>query len=235
MNKISLIKMSVIVLLLAACGNINSDKVAQTEIFTGYEASYSEDNSQLTASAWFTVGSGLGTFVNLDNGSSVSFNGVSLGETSSLFRDISYDFLQTLSATNASGMPLTFVYKDNNGNSYSNTASLPARIAISGISLDGTGAMVVNWNTNSSLTNQESIRFTLSNRDNSKAVSAIDSNGFSSGQAIFSAADLASLSAQSAYLQVCRTQYLQSVQAPSVGGSFSASYCSASQVVNLVK
>lgn len=213
-----------------SCAKVDSAKVASSEIYTSYSATYSEDSNRVNVNANFTVGKGFGTQVTLNENSSINVNGVKMRENSDLFGGVYYDYHRTISSSDDLMNPLLIRYQDNEGHIYNNALSIPSRVTASPSIYHG-GDFTVNWSTYDRLGVDENISASLST--NGVTIFASDHNGGNNGRIIFRSEDMAGLSGTSATLIVCRKFSTDAVDAPSVGGYINISYCASTIRVSL--
>jgi hypothetical protein len=222
--------LALICLALAGCAQVDSSKVAPSEVYTSYSATYSEDNSRVTVTAYFTVGKGFGTQVALDGGSTVNVNGSQMHEQSDLFGGVFYDYNRTIYAMGDLLSPFTIRYSDNSGRTYTNGARIPSRVMANPTPYHG-GDLVISWNAYDNLGVNENISATL--EAGGKTIFATDHYGGNHGLVIFRASDMATINDSSATVTVCRKSSSDAVEAPSVGGYMNLSYCASTMRISL--
>lgn len=106
---------------LVSCVAEESSSVDQSRIWTGYELFYDKNENKTYAKAAFKFGNGLGTSLQLSEGSSVRFNNEVLpyNGITAMYEKVYDGFITTG----------TFTFQDNEGNQYVNTVPTIAEIA----------------------------------------------------------------------------------------------------------
>lgn len=212
-------------LLLTACSNIDSSDVAQTEIYTSYNAEYDDEEGTLRVNAHFTVGGGVGTDVVLDNDSSVSFDGQELRRDIGLFGNVGYSLQRYRPDFQELNRYHDIEYLDNSGRSYHNTVRIPRAVQGYLQSVDPYGDLVINWSTEEALSPQESVTASIKSRYGNEQIVGSSMYGPSSGQIIFRRGDWYQMAGQDVVVTICRRRSTSSVTAPPAGGYLSAQYC----------
>ncbi len=221
--------------LATGCAQIGSSQVDQSQIYTGYSATYNETGAKLELSATFSVGNGIGTSVNLDSPSEVTADSQTLDKTTDLVNQIIYQSVASGVSSTTWQNQHVFVYTDNNGTSYSNTLTIPSAVSVtnsSGSSYSKAAGVTVHWTAAHSVQSSETLVAYISGSTTGQATGMTSSTG-TVGSIQISAADLAQMPTGSAHLFICRGNGGSVSQAPKVGGSYRVSYCSASVPVTL--
>lgn len=101
-------------LILSSCNKQPSDSVDQDKIYTHYEVFYNKNTDKTVAVARFRFGGATGTLLELESDAYVTYQGDTLP----------YNFIYSGHAKEYAGLNFggSFEYKDNDGNTFNNTA-----------------------------------------------------------------------------------------------------------------
>ena len=221
-----------VMLSLVSCGQVDSDKVDQSEIYTAYNTSYSAEDEKLTVRASFTIGGSVGTYVWLSNESDVRVNGNQMRGDDTLFNQISYQYSQNIGPSSLSDR--TIRYKNEEGQEYSNSTNLPGAVSVSGSSTAyDDRSYTFNWNASGSIWDQTLTIYIFTGTTSWQLHSkGLDEN---SGSYEVDIETLQKVGGNEFKVQACRRKYDYDIDSPSAGGHLTSVYCSKKKTVNLIK
>ena len=224
-------KLKMCILLIApfivACSNVDSSKVAPTEIYTAYNSSYDEEAGKIIFNANFTVGGSIGTGVVLEEGSSISVNGDPLRRSSSIFGETSYYLTKYSPSYDQLSQTYYYEYRDNLGKTYRNPIQIPSRFELLSSSVHPGSDLVIAWHAGLGLSVRESLQASLGTREGKQVLFASDNYGGRDGRIVFNRADLMPFSGQDVVIRVCRRYSTGNIDAPQAGGYMDSEYCAA--------
>lgn len=213
-----------------SCGQISSDDVEQDIIKTDYSLSYNEDNSQVVAQGYFTVGGHNSTFVKLDGLSNLKVNGNNTKLEATLLGQLSYVFKR--SASYDAERSYRFDYTNKDEDTFSNIVKLPSLISMATLTtVESDQPVIIDWTVQNPNDGATSLNINI-NHDNGFFSKQLDP-ALPSGQFEISREELAFYRGQSITINLCRKKRAYSINNPGAGGSLSAAYCAKSKSVTL--
>jgi hypothetical protein len=222
-------------LMASGCAVVSSSDVNPSTIYSGYSASYDEASNKLSFNASFFVGGETGTYVELDDKSSITLDSRPMVKDKTIINQIIYESELTADPQSLNAF-YTFAYTNDVGSVYRNSVQIPGHVTLSIPQAGGAsiaGGFSVSWQSMTAMGLHESVRATLS--ASNVVTSQSNWSGGRSGQIAFAPQDLKDFKPGPASVILCRESYTSDVQGPSAGGSLSVSYCATPLNVTLIR
>jgi hypothetical protein len=219
----------------SGCAVVSSSDVNPSTIYSQYSVDYEESSNKLAFNASFFVGGETGTYVELDEKSSVMLDSQPLAKDKTIFNQIVYEN-ESVTPPQSLSTVYTFTYTDDSGNIYRNPVRMPGRIAWNGsqaTSASIAAGVSVRWQSATAIGRDESVVVAISGSNSSAAESAW--SGSTSGKIVFSPQVLNSFKPGPATMTLCRSTYTNSVQGTPAGGSLSVRYCATPILITLTQ
>lgn len=232
MKKSELLGISAMVLLGAlaqGCEVVDSSQVSSSTVFADYSANYSEETGTIGYSAHFSVGGPMGTSLELDQNSSVLFDGNSMSEDREiLFNDVYY--VGNYPGTYQDALRNhEFTFRDQSGNLFKNDFSFPVLVEVAGgISSASLNGFSVSWVASGAMDPNDTVTAVLTRSDGTGAKATAYPSGAQNGTLTFQAQDLQQLGSTQVQLNICHEHDTSSIQGDSSGGYLAVSSCSRS-------
>lgn len=213
---------------MTGCGQVDSDQVDQSEIYTSYAGTYSEETSDMKVTASLTVGGQFGSQVWLTDESSLSVDGRPMDADDDILNLIQYRFRTTRSSYDFPDI-FRIRYQNEDGMIYENIVDMPAGVDFYLVDqLSRRSGGTLKWKLRHFSGKSESLTFKVED-DYGKDFEIHPYANGSEGSYYLEPHKLDKLKGSTVTIMVCRSRYQNSVDAPEAGGSLRTTYCTRKQ------
>jgi len=210
--------------LMTGCGQVDSDQVDQSEIYTSYYGTYSEQTGDMKVTVSLTVGGQFGSQVWLTDESSLSVDGRPMDADDDFLNLIQYRYRTSRSSYDFPDV-FRLRYQNEDGMIYENIVDMPAGVDFFVTDrLSRTAGGTIKWKLRHYSGKSENLEFKIED-ENGKNFSVHPYSSGAEGSYYLEPHKLDSLKGSSVSISVCRSQYKSSIHAPYAGGSLRTTYC----------
>ncbi len=214
--------------LMTGCGQIDSDQVDQSEIYTSYIGTYNETSGDMKVTASLTVGGQFGSQIWLTDESSLSVDGKPMDADDDIFNLIQYKY-RTSRDSNDFPDVFRIRYQNEDGLVYENIVDMPAGVDFWLVDrLSRTSGATLKWKLRHYSGKAEHLEFLIED-EMGKDITIYPYASSAEGSYYLEPHKLDQLKGTSVTISVCRSRYQKSVDAPEAGGSLKTTYCTRKQ------
>ncbi|MCO4793252.1 MAG: hypothetical protein KC493_06060 [Bacteriovoracaceae bacterium] len=214
--------------LMVGCGQIDSDQVDQSEIFTSYSGLYSEESGDLKITATLSVGGQFGSQVWLTDKSSLSVDGHPMSSDDDVFKVIQYKYSSSRSTHD---FPETFRvrYSNEDEQVFENILDMPSGVDFFLVSqLSKSSGGTLKWKLRNYSGKKENLEITVKDT-RGKSFNLHPYVSESQGSVYLEPHRLKELDGNYVYISFCRSRFSSSIHSPEVGGNIRVKYCTREQ------
>lgn len=228
--RIHYLVLAIVFITTLGCAREDSSKVKQDSIYTTYNVDYNAGNNTLYAEAYFNFGGSLGTYLQLDGSSTVTFNGEKMDEEINIINQVIYKNNKTNLSQDQIKQTQTFFYRSNDNIEYTNSFTLPALVSVQyeHTTIDTNSTIVANWSSEN-IIGPDDLFLSIFNVNQGNTVRQNSENDISnsiSGVIIVPQTKIAELGAGTFKVKICREYFGINLNTPPEGGYLAATSCS---------
>ncbi|TNF27876.1 MAG: hypothetical protein EP319_10310 [Deltaproteobacteria bacterium] len=214
--------------LMVGCGQIDSDQVDQSEIYTSYIGTYSEESQDMKVTASLSVGGQFGSQVWLTDKSSLSVDGRPMDADDDIFNLIQYRYRTTRTSYDFPDV-FRIRYQNEDGMIYENIIDMPAGVDFWVVdNLNRSSGGTLKWKLRHYSGKAETLEFVIED-ELGKDITVHPYASGSEGSYYIEPHRLNEFKGSTVRISVCRSRYKKSVDAPQAGGSLKSTYCTRKQ------